>query len=158
MTDTRTRSSTDAATASEVHGPIDFLLLEFKGDKMDGQAGEALLDLVSRGIIRIFDCLVVRKDADGTFSGIDVTDLSADEIGGFTAFAGARSGLLGDDDVSEAASAMEPGTAAAMLVYENTWAIPFVAAALDSGAQLVASQRIPATVVMEALDALEANN
>src|SRR5215213_9686643 len=118
MTDTRTRSATDATTAPEVHGPIDFLLLEFKGDKMDGQAGEALLDLVSRGIIRIFDCLVVRKDADGSFSGIDITDLSADEIGGFTAFAGARSGLLGDEDVAEAAGAMEPGTAAAMLIYE----------------------------------------
>ena len=157
MTDTRTRSSTDdAATASEVHGPIDFLLLEFKGDKMDGQAGEALLDLVSRGIIRIYDCLVVRKDADGSFSGIDITDMSADDIGGFTAFAGARSGLLGDDDVTEAANAMEPNTAAAMLVYENTWAIPFVAAARDAGAEVVASARIPATVVMEVLDELEA--
>jgi hypothetical protein len=146
---------TDTLTA-DVHGPIDFLLLEFQGDKMNGNAGDALLDLVNRGIVRIYDLLVIRKEADGTFSGVDVTDLSADDIGGFTAFAGARSGLLGDDDVSAAADALEPGTAAAMIVYENTWAIPFVAAARDVGAQVVASARIPSDVVMEVLDELDA--
>ena len=73
-----------------------------------------------------------------------------------TAVAGARSGLLDDDDLAEAASAVEPGRAAAVIVYENAWAIPFVAAAQKMGAQLVASARIPADVVMEVLDAREA--
>jgi hypothetical protein len=145
-----------AASEHEVHGPIDFVLIEFPSEGLTGAAGDALLELVDRGIVRVYDLLVVRKDDDGTVSGIDVTDLSASGLGGFTAFEGARSGLLGDDDVAEAAAALEPGTTAAMILYENTWAIPLVAAALDAGAQLVASQRIPATAVMEALDELEA--
>lgn len=141
---------------AEVHGPIDYLLLEFPADRMTGEAAGALLDLVDRGIVRIFDLLVVGKEADGTFSGIDVTDLSADALGGFTAFAGARSGLLDDEDLAAAAEAMQPGTVAALIVYENTWAIPFVAAARRADAQVVASGRIPADVVMAALDELEA--
>lgn len=140
----------------DVHGPIDFLLLGFESDKLTGAAGDALLDLVDRGLIRIYDLLVVQKAADGSFSGLDVTDLSADYLGGFAVFEGARSGLLGDDDLAEAAGVMEPGTTAAMIVYENTWAIPFIAAAQASGAQVLARERIPADVVMEVLDQLEA--
>jgi hypothetical protein len=142
----------------EVHGPVDFVIIEFDGTKMTGAAASALLDLVDAGIIRIWDLLVIRKEADGTFSGVDINDLGADELGGFSAFAGARSGLLGDDDLAEAAEAMLPGTAAAVIVYENSWAIPFIAAAMDAGAQVVASARIPADVVMEVLDALDAAN
>jgi hypothetical protein len=144
------------ATEAEVHGPVDFLLLEMRAEKMTGEAGRALLDLVERDIVRIYDLLVIRKDADGTFSGVDITDLSSDDLGGFTAFAGARSGLLGDDDLAEAANAIEPGTVAALIVYENSWAIPFVAAARDAGAEVVASARIPASVLNDALDDLDA--
>jgi len=144
------------ATDSDVLGPIDLLVIEWREENMTGEAAAALLDLVERGIVRIFDLLVVRKDADGTFSGIDIEDLSADDLGGFVAFSGARSGLLGDDDIAEAANALEPGTMAALIVYENTWAVPFVRAAHDIGAQVVASVRIPASDVLEALDALEA--
>jgi hypothetical protein len=142
--------------AADVLGPIDFLLLEFHSDRLTGRAGGALLDLVEQGIIRIFDLLVIQKHDDGTFSGLDIADMTADHLGGFAVFSGARSGLVGDDDVAEAAAAMEPGTTAAMLVYENTWARPFVAAARDAGAQVIASERIPADVVMDVLDALEA--
>jgi hypothetical protein len=142
--------------ATEVHGPVDYVIVEFDGTKMTGEAGGALLDLVDAGIIRIWDLLVVRKEQDGSFSGVDLQDLSQDQLGGFAAFAGARSGLLDDDDLAEAASAVEPGRAAAVIVYENAWAIPFVAAAQKMGAQLVASARIPADVVMEVLDEREA--
>lgn len=142
--------------SNEVHGPVDFLLLEFEGDKLTGAAGDALLDLVDRGIVRIYDLLVVQKEADGTFSGLDITDLSQESIGGFLAFEGVGTGLLDDDDVSQAASIMEPGTVAAMIVYENTWAIPFVTAVREAGAQVIARERIPADVLMDALDALEA--
>lgn len=140
---------------SVTHGPIDFVLIEFAGDRLTGRTADALMDLVDRGIVRVYDLLVVRKDNDGSFTGIDITDLSADHVGGFTAFAGARSGLLGDDDLRQAADAMQPGTVAALIVYENSWAIPFVAAALDAGGQLIASARIPAQDVMDALDAVE---
>jgi Family of unknown function (DUF6325) len=145
-----------AVEPTDVHGPIDFLLVEFQAERMTGEAAAALLDLVERGIVRVYDLLVVRKELDGTFSGIDLADISADGLGGFAAFAGARSGLLGDDDLAQAADAMEPGTMAAMIVYENTWAIPFVAAAQRNGAQVIASARIPADVVTEVLDELEA--
>jgi hypothetical protein len=142
--------------SEEVYGPIDFLLLEAHPDEITGDVARALLDLVEAGIVRIYDLLAIRKDEDGTFSGFDVTDLSADGVGDFVAFAGARSGLIGDDDLAEAANAIEPGTIGVLIVYENTWAIPFVAAARRAGAQVVASARIPASEVMEALDALEA--
>jgi hypothetical protein len=142
-------------TDSAMHGPVDFVLIEFAGDRLTGGAADALMDLVDRGIVRVYDLLVIRKDSDGSFSGIDISDLSADRVGGFTAFAGARSGLLGDDDLRQAADAMEPGTVAALIVYENSWAIPFVAAARDAGGQLIASARIPAQDVMDALDAVD---
>jgi hypothetical protein len=140
----------------EVHGPIDFVLLEFPGDRVTGAAADALLDLVDRGVVRVYDLLVVHKDADGSFAGVDIGDLSADAVGGFSVFGGARSGLLGDEDLAQAAGVMQPGTVAALIVYENAWAVPFVAAAREAGGQLVASARIPAQDVMDALDALDA--
>ncbi len=155
-TTTPTTPTPTTSPTADVHGPIDFLLLEFPADGMTGDARAALLDLVERGIVRILDLLVVRKNSSGISSGLEVSDLSDTELGGFSVFAGVRSGLLDDDDVEEAAAAMEPGTAAALIVYENTWAIPFVAGARTAGAQVVASARIPADVVIEALDRLEA--
>ena len=143
-------------TNEQVHGPIDFLLLEFQGDRLTGEAGAALLDLVEAGIVRIWDLLVVTKAADGTVSGINIGDLDADHLGSFTAFVGAESGLLSQDDVAEAGGALEAGTYAALIVYENTWAIPFVSAARAAGAEVVAAARIPADVVIEVLDAADA--
>ena len=112
--------------------------------------------LVPHDRARIWDVLVIAKDDDGSIRGIDLHDLSADHLGSFTAFAGARSGLLGDDDVTEAAGALEPGTVAALIVFENAWAVPFIRAARESGGQLVASARIPSDAVLEVLDALDA--
>lgn len=142
-----------STTATDVHGPIDFVLLEFPGDKLTGEAAPALMDLVDRGVIRLYDLLVIWKSADDSVEVLELTD--PDGLDGFTYFAGARSGLLGDDDVREAARAMAPGTVAALIVYENTWAVPFVAAVRESGGELIASARIPAPEVMAALDALE---
>lgn len=143
-------------TDEDVHGPIDFVLIEFQGDRLNGEAGAALLDLVDAGIVRIWDLLIVTKDADGTVRGINIEDLDADHLGSFTAFEGANSGLLGDDDATEAGNALEPGTFAALIVYENTWAIPFVRAARSAGGQVVATARIPADTVIEVLEAAEA--
>jgi uncharacterized membrane protein len=144
------------ANPDEAHGPIDFLLLEFDSSKMTGEAAAALLDLVERDTIRIYDLLVIRKELDGSTFTLDIADLPTDASAGFGAFAGARSGLLGDDDIAEASEVMKPGTSAALLVYENAWAIPFVAAALGEDAHVVASARIPATTVMDVLDDLDA--
>ena len=136
---------------SEVHGPIDFVLLEFSGDHPLDETASELMALVDLGVVALYDLVAIRKEADGTFSGV-----ALDELGGqFAAFAGARSGLIGDDDLAEAADAMEPGTVAALIVYENRWAIPFVDAARRAGGQMIATARIPAQNVIEALDALE---
>lgn len=143
---------------SDAMGPIDYVLLEFPDQEPSGETAAALMDLVDAGIVRVFDILAIRKAADGSVSGFEVTDLAGDGAGSFATFAGARSGLLGDDDITEAASAMEPGTIAVLLVYENAWAAPFVAAARRAGGQLVASARIPAQDIMDVLDELENEN
>lgn len=137
-------------------GPIDVVVIGFPaGAPMTGEAVPILLDLVDRGIIRVFDALFVRKDQDGTFSGFDVADLDEDSAGQFTEFAGARSGLLTDEDAALAAAEIEPGTAAVMIVYENRWAGPFAAAVRRNGGELIATQRIPVGDVIAALDAAE---
>ena len=140
---------------NEAHGPVDFALLEFPRDRLTGEAGQALMDLVEAGTIRLFDLLVISKDAEGGVEVLELTDPTG-PAAGFSYFAGARSGLLGDEDVQEASSAMDPDTVAALLVYENTWAAPFVAAARRSGGELIASARIPATDIMAAVESLEA--
>lgn len=140
---------------SEVAGPIDFLLLEFDPAKADGSAAAALADLVDREIIRLYDFLVIVKADDGTVTAVEI-GAGGDDLGGFSGFAGARSGLVGDDDIAEAGAALEPGRAAALFVYENTWAVPFIAAALNADASVVASARIPSDVVIAVLDALDA--
>ncbi len=139
---------------TDVHGPIDFVLLEFTGNRLTGRAAEELVRLVERGIIHVYDVMVVGKDAEGATYAVDLADPSG-QAGDFARLDGARSGLLAEDDLREAAGAMQPGTLAALIVYENTWAIPFVAAALESGGSLIAGGRIPAQDVMEVLDAME---
>lgn len=148
-------STAPTSTASGVHGPVDFVLLEFPRDRLTGEASQALADLIESGVIRLYDLLVISKDSEGGVEVLELGDPSG--VDGFAYFSGARSGLLGDEDVEEAASAMQPGTVAALIVYENSWAIPFVAAARNSGGELIASARIPAPVVMEALEALESS-
>jgi hypothetical protein len=138
-----------------VHGPIDFVLMEFSADRLTGGAAQALLDLVDKGIVALYDVLVVGKAEDGSTYAVDMAE-EVDRLGGFADLAGVRSGLLTDEDMQEAAAAMQPGTLAVLIVYENTWAVPFVAAAMASGGELIAGARIPAQDVMAALDALDA--
>lgn len=136
-------------------GPIDYVLVEWPGRQPNGEVAPHLVDLVDRGLIRVLDIAFVAKDEDGTAAGLELADLGAGAAE-LEVFEGASSGLLGDDDLTEAAAALEPGTSAALLVFENTWAAPFVAAVRRSGGQLVASGRIPVEDVLAALDAAEA--
>jgi hypothetical protein len=137
-------------------GPIDYLLVEWPGRQPNGEAAPYLVDLVERGLIRILDLTFIAKDEDGSVAGLELSDLG-DGAAELSVFEGASSGLLSDDDVNEAAAALQPGTSAALLVYENSWAGPFAAAVRRSGGQLVASGRIPAEDVLAALDAAEGN-
>jgi uncharacterized membrane protein len=136
-------------------GPIDYLVLEWPGRQPTGEAVPHLIDLVDRGLIRILDLAFIVKDEDGNVAELDVSDLG-EAVAELTIFEGAASGLIDDDDRADAASVLEPGTAAAILIYENTWAGPFAAAVRRSGGQLVASGRIPVQAILAALDAAEA--
>jgi hypothetical protein len=138
-------------------GPIDIVVIAYPaGAPMTGEAAPLLVDLVERGIIRVLDAMFVMKNEDGTFSGFDATDLDDKGVGDFTVFEGASSGLLGEDDAAKTADVIEPGSAAVMLVYENRWAAPFVAAVRRNGGVPVAFERIPAQDLIDALDAAEA--
>lgn len=136
-------------------GPIDYLALEFPKAKITGQGMAILVDLVDRGIIRILDLRFVIRAADGSFTAVAIADLDGDGTLDLAVFEGVESGLLDDDDLSQAASLIAPGSAAGLLVYENTWAGPFVTAMRDAGGEVVASGRIPATDVIAMLDQLE---
>jgi hypothetical protein len=135
-------------------GPIDYLVVEWPGRQPTGTAAPYLVDLAERGIIRVLDLAFITKAEDGSVAGVDLKELG-EQVAEMQVFAGASSGLLGDDDIEEAAKALEPGTSAALLVYENCWAAPFAKAVRESGGQLVANGRIPIQAVLAALDAIE---
>lgn len=135
-------------------GPIDYILVEWPGRQPNGEVAPHLVDLVDRGLIRILDLVFVAKDEEGTVRGLEIADLG-DEVTELSVFEGASSGLISDEDLEQAGGAMEPGTSAALLVYENAWAAPFAAAVRRSGGQLVSSGRIPVQAVLAALDAVE---
>src|SRR3712207_3132483 len=144
------------ASDLDLMGPVDYLVVAFPTDRMTGEAFPLLVDLVDRGVIRILDLVFLRKDDNGTVTTLTQVDLQRMRVLEAALFDGATSGLLGADDVAEAAGALEPGTAAAVLVYENVWATPFAAALRRSGGVLVASGHIPVQSLAAALDMLEA--
>jgi hypothetical protein len=136
-------------------GPIDYLLVEWPGKQPEGEIAPYLVDLVDRGLIRILDLAFLAKGEDGTIAALEIADLGG-EVTELAVFEGASSGLLDSEDFEQAGEALEPGTSAALLVYENTWAAPFATAVRRSGGELVASGRIPIVDVLAALDAVEA--
>ena len=138
-------------------GPIDYLVVEFPGNRMTGEGLPLLVDLVDRKIIRILDLVFIRKEVDGSVSGVAIADLDSDGELDLAVFEGASSGLLDSEDVEDAASVLQPGSSAGVLVYENVWAAPFAAALRRGGGQLVASGRIPVQAALAALEAAEVN-
>ena len=140
----------------EEMGPIDYIVLEWPGKQPSGEVAPLLVDLVDRGIIRILDIAFMVKGEDGSVAAIDVGAINGG--GGWDEFEGASTGLLGDEDVQEAAAALEPGTSAAVLVWENRWAAPVAVALRKSGGQLVASGRLPIQAILASLEAAEATN
>lgn len=144
--------SDDLAELEEM-GPVDYLVVEFPGNRMTGEGFPLLLDLVDRGIIRILDLVFVRKDSDGSVAAVELRDLG-DEVD-LSVFEGASSGLLDQEDIDDAGTALEPGNSAGIIVYENVWAAPFAKAMRRSGAQVVASGRIPVQALLASLEAAE---
>lgn len=139
-------------------GPVDYIVVEFPGARMTGEAFPILVDLVDRGLIRVLDLRFVQRAEDGTTVGIELADLDLDGSFDVAVFEGVSSGLLDDSDLADAASVIEPGSAAGVLVYENRWAGPFVGALRRSGGELVASGRIPVADLLASLEALESSD
>jgi dihydroorotase-like cyclic amidohydrolase len=139
----------------EEMGPVDFIVLEWPGRQPNGEAAPLILDAVDRGIIRILDVAFMVKDESGEVAALEMGEL---EDGGFDVFDGASSGLIGQDDLEEAAAALQPGTCAAVLVWENTWAAPIAVALRRNGGELVASGRIPIQSILASLEAAEASS
>jgi hypothetical protein len=131
-------------TDVEEMGPIDYVVVEWPSRQPHGEAMPHLIELCDTGVIRLLDLVFMQKDDSGAITILEVSDLD-DE---FAEFEGARSGLLDDDDIDEAAKVLQPGTSAALLMWENRWAAPFATALRRNGAQLVASGRVPVQALL----------
>ena len=136
-------------------GPVDYLVVEFPAGKaaFSGEMGAQLKALVEGGTVRVLDLLIITKDEDGTVDAFELEDFEDDQAGALRDFGFELADLLSDEDVGHIAAALEPGTVAAALVWENTWAAPFAASIRHSGGQLVASGRIPIQSILAALEA-----
>jgi len=134
-------------------GPVDYLVIEFPGSKFNGEIAPALLDLVDREIVRVFDLIMIYKESDDSFEAFELSDLDDSEAGELRRVESDIAELLSADDVANAAAALEPGSTAALLVYENRWAAPFASAVRHAGGQLVASGRIPIQSIIASFEA-----
>ena len=134
-------------------GPVDWIVVEFPGSKLTGEIAPILKDYVDRGLIRILDLLFLKKDGEGNFEAFEALDLEDSEIGELRAYETALAMLLSEQDVADLAETIEPGSSAAVLVWENLWAAPFGAAVRHAGGQLAASGRIPIQAVIAAIEA-----
>jgi hypothetical protein len=136
-------------------GPIDWVMIEWDGRQPDGAAiAPYIIELVDRGIVRLIDIAFVAKDADGDVTALDLDTI--DDSGPLGQFAGASSGLLAHEDVVDAAEALDPGSSAAVIVWENRWVVPLANKLRESGGELVARGRIDFDDLVAALDAVEA--
>jgi Family of unknown function (DUF6325) len=136
-------------------GPVSYLIVEFPGSKMTGEGFPILVDLVDRGLIRILDLQFVTRDPDGSMRAVELQDIDRDGRFDLAVFEGASSGLIDDSDLADASSVIEPGSSAAILIFENRWATPFVQALRRGEAQLVAAGYIPQDTLAAAVDATE---
>ena len=134
-------------------GPVDWIVVEFPGSKFNGEIAPILDDLVERGTVRVLDLLLIRKADDGALDFFEIGDLDDSELGELRSYESALAMLLSADDVEAVAASVEPGSTAALLVWENRWAAPFGAAVRRAGGQLVASGRIPVQALLAAVEA-----
>jgi hypothetical protein len=134
-------------------GTVDWIVVEFQGSKFTGDIAPILKDYVDRGLIRILDLLFLRKDDAGNLEAFEIADLDDSEIGELRSYEAELAMLLSEQDVADLAQTFEPGSSAAVLVWENRWAAPFGAAVRHAGGQLAASGRIPVQAVIAAIEA-----
>lgn len=133
-------------------GPVDYLVVEFPGSNFNGEIMPELVDLVSRGLVRVLDLVLIKKEDDGSFEAFEFADIEEGLLGGLREMERELADLLSEDDVAAVADALEPGSTAGLLIYENLWAAPFASAVRRSGGQLVASGRIPVQALLAAIE------
>lgn len=137
-------------------GPIDYMVVEFPGSRFRGEIAAALVDLVERGVITVLDLLVIRKGHDGDVVAVELSEVPGDEIAELAMLECFLPGLITTDDIAEVAAALEPGTTAGLVVWENTWAGPVAKAVADAGGEMVAGGRIDVTALHASLAAADA--
>ena len=138
-------------------GPVDIVVIGFPPDApRTGESIPIVVDLVDRGIIRILDVMLIEKDSGGTVTELEISQLGGNVSTHLSVFDGASTGMLGDEDAAVAGEGLQPGEAAALLCFENTWAAPFVTSVMRNGGNLLAFDRIPAEDLIETLETLEA--
>jgi hypothetical protein len=138
-------------------GPVDYVVVEFPAgaSNFTGEMAAELLSLVDRGIIRVIDVLILTKSADGTVEAMELSDVG--QLGELETLEAELAELLAEEDVEHLAAAMEPGSTAGVLIWENLWATPFASAARRSGGQLIANGRIPIQAIIASIEADEAS-
>jgi hypothetical protein len=136
-------------------GPVDWLVVEFPGSKFNGEVAPILKDYVDRDLIRVLDLLFLKKDEDGSVEAFEASDLDDSEIGELRSYEKELAMLLSEQDVADLMETIEPGSSAAVLVWENRWAAPFGAAVRHAGGQLVATGRIPIQAIIAAMESDE---
>ena len=136
-------------------GPVDYLVVEFPADKANfsGEMAAELSSLVDRELVRVLDLVILRKEPDGSVEVAELADVEESDVGELAALEADLAMLLAEEDVVEVGKALEPGSIAAVLVYENSWAGPFASSIRRSGGQLVASGRIPTQALLAAIEA-----
>jgi hypothetical protein len=134
-------------------GPVDWLVVEFPGSRFNGEIAPTITDLVDREIIRVLDLLMLRKDDDGNLEAFEIAELEDSELGELREYEAELAMLLSAEDVEAVAAAIEPGSSAACLVFENRWAAPFASAVRRAGGQLVANGRIPVQALLASIEA-----
>jgi hypothetical protein len=143
------------ASELDVLGPVDYLVVEFPADKANfsGEMAAELRSLVEREVVRVLDLLILRKEPDGSVEVAELTDVDESDVGELRALEADVAMLLAEEDVEAIGIALEPGSIAAVLLYENSWAGPFASSIRRAGGQLVANGRIPTQALLAAIDA-----
>jgi hypothetical protein len=144
-------------TALDELGPVDYLVVEFPtgASNFTGEMAKELVALVDAGTIRVIDVLILSKNEDGTVDAMELSDI--EQLGELQRVEAQLAELLAEDDVIQLAAAMEPGSVAGVLIWENLWAAPFASAARRSGGQLIANGRIPIQAIIASIQADEAS-
>ena len=156
MTDMTTELAAQSTDLDSL-GPVDYIVVEFPAgaSNFTGEMAEELLALVDSGTIRVIDVLILTKNEDGTVDAMELSDI--EQLGPLERVETQLAELLAEEDVAHLAAAMDPGSTAGVLIWENLWAAPFASAARRSGGQLIANGRIPIQAIIASIEADDAS-